>query len=500
MINYTSIKILKTFSKEDVKKFRDFLHSPFFNKSEKLISFYEALIFYYPDFDSRFLSEEKLLKKISPGLKFNKSTILNLFADLTSALKNYFLHINISQSPIESMDFIRNEFFRRNLLKEIESNLSETDSRISEVKNYDSSDFINKFNITNDKINLQILSKDKSSYTFFSNLGELHSERGKYITSFFLKEMLRGFGNLNIHNKTFSLNKDSNFVYKVLNELDFEKLINILIQESKDGSCTVILQLYLAFFQMFSKFKSEQHYQKYKKLYMKNIMYLNRDEIRFHNSQLLKYCMLKSSDEKYTEKYDRERFEIYLFMLENEFYKTEIVGYLQVDIYRTILLLSLKLKKYKWAFEFIKKYNTQLPPDKRDNMEHYSFAEYYFSRGQYEKAMKSFSRVNLNHFMLKLDIRNTMLMTYYELGLFENALTLIDSFIHFLRNDKTLEPCLKNSHKDFIKFVNMMIKYKTTGNKILKGKIEKHLKNNFAFKEWALEKLGESDSKYIKTG
>jgi len=116
MINYKAIDILRTFTKEDLKRFKDFLRSPFFNKSGKLAKFYDSLIVFYPEFNSKFLKEEKLLKRVNPDLPFNKSTMLNLFSDLAKAAEKYFIQLGIQKNETESLDFLRDELFKRKFL------------------------------------------------------------------------------------------------------------------------------------------------------------------------------------------------------------------------------------------------------------------------------------------------------------------------------------------------------------------------------------------------
>jgi hypothetical protein len=46
------IDIFRTFSPDELKRFRDFVHSPFHNKNKNVIRLFEILKKYYPDFES----------------------------------------------------------------------------------------------------------------------------------------------------------------------------------------------------------------------------------------------------------------------------------------------------------------------------------------------------------------------------------------------------------------------------------------------------------------
>ncbi len=75
-------EVLKTFSNEDLKSFKDFLTSPFFNNSKKLIKLFEILREYHPNFEMSDLTDYELSKMINPIIPYNKSTTKALFSHL----------------------------------------------------------------------------------------------------------------------------------------------------------------------------------------------------------------------------------------------------------------------------------------------------------------------------------------------------------------------------------------------------------------------------------
>ncbi len=101
----------------------------------------------------------------------------------------------------------------------------------------------------------------------------------------------------------------------------------------------------------------------------------------------------------------------------------------------------------------------------------------------YEDAKKSFHKVDLNHFLFKVDLKNLMMMTYYQLNEFESALSLIETYKQFLSNDKILSSSRKKQYKEFINIVHKMILYKTSVKSINKYSIEKKL-DDMPFKDW----------------
>lgn len=60
MLKHSVIDILKSMSIKEVNRLTNFMKSTYFNKSRKILSLYERLIKYYPDFSNKELSRENL--------------------------------------------------------------------------------------------------------------------------------------------------------------------------------------------------------------------------------------------------------------------------------------------------------------------------------------------------------------------------------------------------------------------------------------------------------
>ena len=58
MINTLLIDILRTFSAEEIKKFREMISSPYFNKQTPLIKLFDQIKIYYPEFRNEGLRKE----------------------------------------------------------------------------------------------------------------------------------------------------------------------------------------------------------------------------------------------------------------------------------------------------------------------------------------------------------------------------------------------------------------------------------------------------------
>ena len=208
---------------------------------------------------------------------------------------------------------------------------------------------------------------------------------------------------------------------------------------------------------------------------------------------------MKPVDNKSGFDFRKELFSIYKYLLLKKYYVIGVHNNIPIELYRQILKLALELGKFKWVLGFIKKYNPELNSEMRTNMYNYSLAEYYFHKKRFDQAMRYFHKIELSHFLLRVDLKNLMLMTYYELDLYENALSLIDSYKHFLSNTIVLSDAEKRKCKNFVLAVQNMIKYKTSIKSNSKNLILENLKHDLHNKVWVTERFNMLDIRIIKS-
>ena len=275
--------------------------------------------------------------------------------------------------------------------------------------------------------------------------------------------------------------------------------MEFIISETEDDSCSLIFKLHLANYRALSDFENEDLYHEYKNLLINNIHHLNNEEIYTNFVRLIKYCIMKPSENNSAFNFRRELFSIYKYILAKKHYVLGVHDYLPIELYRAILKLGLELKKFKWTLDFIKVYIPLLNSDIRSNMYNYSLAEYYFHKKRFDEALRYFHKIELNHFLLRVDLKNLMLKTFYELNLFENAISLIDSYKHFLSKTEVLSETEKKRCRYFILSVQSLIKYKTSVKSVSKQQILEYLNHDMYSKDWIIERFNSLNIRIIKS-
>lgn len=429
------------------------------------------------------------------------STFKSLFFEMGLLAEKFISIENFSDNSFLPDDLLRMEFLKRKLPKYLKQNIEKTEQQLSKEKSPDRIYFKNLFYLYTDKRNYLNAFVPKSNKDFKSQNISISSERIKALSIYYLKSIREQYDELISINFSFDIQKEKNFVIQLFKAIQYDKLMELLISFEENKFHSIMLEVNLSFYRLFEDFANEHNYTRSKNMLIKNAHLFSSDETNRHFIRLITYCRMKTSENNTTLNYDNELFNIYKYILFKKYYKSIYDNYMRVELYRMVVQQGLHMKKYRWTLNFIKEYHTKLNPDWKMNMLHYSMAEYYFHRKKFDNALRSFQKVEMSHFLLKVDIKSLMLMTYYELGLYENALSIIDTFKKFLSNTEVLSDTLKKRYKAFIMTVQKMITFRTSvkPNSMTKYLIDKNIDSDISYKQWLKEKFSELDEETKRT-
>jgi hypothetical protein len=164
-------------------------------------------------------------------------------------------------------------------------------------------------------------------------------------------------------------------------------------------------------------------------------------------------------------------------------------------IFRNIVHTALMVRQYKWLESFLSVYLQKIPEDSRNNMGNMAKAMMFFEKREYEKSLSIISKIDYEIFHFKIDIKNLQMKIYYELGYFEELLSAIDSYRHFIANNKFISERYKAICTEFVNNVSRMLRIKNEGkageNTLLRKDI---ISSPGALNQvWLLEKTDELD-------
>jgi hypothetical protein len=128
-----------------------------------------------------------------------------------------------------------------------------------------------------------------------------------------------------------------------------------------------------------------------------------------------------------------------------------------------------------------------------NNRYNYCKAVINFERKKYNESIEYLSRVEPIDWSLKINVRLYYFQNYYELGMSEQVVSLIDSFRHFSSNNPDIAPeYMDEKVKNTIKYISKISRSKFGGKKLDYADFkEAEQTKNYLYKKWIVEKMKE---------
>lgn len=111
----------------------------------------------------------------------------------------------------------------------------------------------------------------------------------------------------------------------------------------------------------------------------------------------------------------------------------------------------------------------------------------------YSAALDHISMIKNEPFPVNADIYILKIKIFYELGFTDSALSVADSFRHFLSGSKLISDNFGQLHYNFLKYFNIIAKLKSNKNVKKMNKLHHDIKEcrNIRDKNWLLSKTVE---------
>lgn len=452
MIEHQVIDILKSLSSDEVKQFRRFLASPYFIRSNTINSLFELLIKFHPNFDNKRLTKEFIYGKIFDTGKYNDSTFRNAFANLLDNLELFLMQESLKKSAESSFHYFLKELNSRKLSGVFNRNSEEFGKKFAKLENIDSDYYhikykheLNKFNFN--YLNNKVLETEDADLHFKEIF-----DSGLYITIHYIIEIISIYLASVYYSLNFNRVIPENFLNTLIKTINIENLENII----KDNEHSFLVRIYIALLRAFNNMNDETYFE-YKAIFKQHINKLSKSEVWFHYINLTNFCTLKIMNTNDRKFYDEELISLYEEILQNEYYKNKETDYLRFELYRDILLMYLHQKKINSAENFIIKYSSKLHKSDKANMINLSYAYLYYEKGEFMQSWKYFNKIHIDYFLYKYDIKSYALKIYYELGYYEEALTLIENYKGFLNRNELMSESEKKRKKNLILYLSKLI-------------------------------------------
>jgi hypothetical protein len=487
MVTSKIILLLRRFSKKDLSAFRDFLSSPYFNKKEKLLKFYDELFKYRPHFEEEKIDRAKIYRRLYPKSIFNAQVYKNLSSEIYTLAKEFLSIQNINSNQIEkNMFMLKNlERMEANELYKIE--LRSFRNKLNQARINDLT-FYNRFDLATLE---KIFHYNRSN---FKKGNELNSEESDELLKFYLVNIFRQRFDNEASRLNFNIRyKENAAMHHVQSLMDNGILEDTLenLQKNEVKNHEIVAMFYNIVMSIIN-INDDRYFEKAKILMYRNLGKFENNIQFIIPSSLLTVCTFKINLRGNPDDY-RNAFEIINFQLRRKIYRESSESYITTTEFRSMFMIGMYLKEFSWLKRFIRKYIGEVSPDQRENLRNLLTGIIKFHEKDFEKSLDLINLVKLDQFIYKLDVRKLQLFLFYELDYIESAISLINSFKEFLHSNKNVSNETRRNNLNVLSMTSKLIKLRDDFDEHELSKLETELSESkfVLYRAWFEEKIAE---------
>jgi len=471
------IPVLKSLSKEETKEFDKFLSSPFFGCKQFVLNFYRTLIKHYPDFNEKNISGEKLFDSLYKGKQFNPALIRRMTSDLIYYSEEYLKYKNFKSNDTFQSSCILNELRKRKLDGLFINRFDKIKDEINSGVLIDFEKLLKIYFIQTEMTQLRMSVRDKK-------MNESLKESIEAVTVFFQRVFFSYVNHLKSFSSEISLKSgiitefDKNFNYK-------EYMSSGSVSKSKYSKHLKLIYLCR---KVITDGEDKAAYTE-----LKEFINDNRNDLTAHEKEscyniLSRFCNYQNINHE--NNFAGESFNIYDTMLREKLLLNNS-NFLQLTFCRNVIVICRTLKKIDYIRTFIRKYEEYFSPEYKDDLIYFANAIIEFEENRFAGSLDFIGKIDMEKAIFKKDLKILKLKNFYELKYFDSLYPEIDAFKHFFSSERPLKPVIIHKSKQFIKYLQMILKLTENTDTLSLELVKKNIQNEKLIneKEWLIRKI-----------
>lgn len=479
------IGLLKTFSKKEISEFEKFAASPYFNGGRNYLPLLKEITRFYPSFSNGEMTREYIYSRLYPGKTYSKKTMKNMVSALLKLGCQFLIQQNFKNQEVNMSISLAEELAGRKLFYLSEKACNEAGKLLTKCKT-DQYYFESQYLLNNVRITLNQFKGD-----FIKNPGII-TQGTAYFVNFIISMSCIIAEMAWVYKYNFNAELDIREIKNIFP--DFDNAVKYMEKHAVDlgGIC----EIYGNVTRMFIEEKNDEIYLKTVELFKTNFERFTKAQQ--HRIFFLLFNICARYRQAEPEKYTVEIFRLIKKILKHELYTMNPGEPMDISFAVSALNAAVTLKEFSWLNSFSEKYADKLIPEFRQSFRHYAISHIKFSKKDFIRALEHLNHVKLDAFGFKFDTRILRLRIYYELNYLEEARSLVDSFRHFLSENRQVSESKRKANYILIQYFNELIKIKENKDP---GKINNYrnklMRNGyFVYRDWLVEKTDEILKEY----
>lgn len=437
------IRILKTLTPWEWHSFSDYVHSPYFNKHEKVLGLFLWLRDRQDSLTGEQLEMETVFRDIFPGEAFHHQKLRYVMTDLTRLLEDWLVDKQMQDRPWVKHHMLLYSYILRDQEKYFRMSLDRSLKALEKSPYRDGSYYEGSFRVEEDAF---LFAQAKENRAHDRSPLQLLGSLDRFYLIHKLKYLCEILNRKNILNIT----------AEAAHWEETVRYIHALGLQDEPG-----VAIYYQILLTITEGGSDKPYQALKQLLDEHSALFPKDELGNMYSFALNYCIRQLNNGQ--TKFLNELFELYQQLVEKELVYQE--EYIVPQHFKNIVTVGVRIKEFQWIEDFIQSHRELLPPAIRENAYTYNLAYLYYAQGAYSRTLKLLQQVEFEDVFYSLDSRALLLKTYYELGEWEPLISLIESFKIYLRRNKRISDYQRKVYLNLVKFTRKLVRQRLGSRK-----------------------------------
>lgn len=482
--HYMCIKILKKFSRKEINGFDKFISSPFYNNHSTIIRLFRELKKFYPSFEDPELTRQYLFSKINENKKYNDKLFRKYFSIMNKLAEEYLVVIQMRSESFRQEISLLHQLSRRNIsdvylrkIKVIEKETLRSSSINTERYLLNHQLFINKFNFQGSQY--QVKHNSELLINSYDNL-----------LNFFLYEASSILNQIKSNMYSFNIT-DTQFYNKcIINSDMIELLISEILKNNEvhDKNRKIFLNLILNDLRLNDPEKGKSAYENLKMLVNKNAGIICRELLFYYLQRLNVFCIIEKA--KGNSEMNRDLLENYKLILEKDLFNFDDSPGMKLLDFISIINCAVKCEEYEWLEKFVRNFNKFVSEELSINLVSYGMAVLSFCKNEYEESLNYINKIEESSLPVTINIYVLKAKIFYMLGYKDSALSLADSFRHFISGNRHISDFHKKTLTNFLKYYKIILNLKSADRKVNIKVLIIELENqkDIREKKWILER------------
>jgi len=463
------------FTKDELKEFRKFINSPYFNSNKSIIKLFEYLHSKYPNISEEHISYAAISRNVFSEKKINQAGIRKLISEFMKIMEEYFMQSGLQIDIIANRISLLNKLRERGLNKRFEMNMKELYKMQKKFFQRDDTYYINQSHLEQQYFEFNITRFRKKYAKSLQSISDMRDY------SFVFSKLHTFFAMF-----TNEMSGKKKFDRKFFNE------IMMFVETNKNLISRRHPNIYIIYLVvLMHETSNDKFFYDLKKYLETNEKKFTKSNLSYYYNYLISYCMHKIN--KGDVKFREFAFDLYKTRLKKNLFL--INNIITDQEFTSVVNTVIALKEFDWLDEFIEKYKNKLDTEFAKDIYNLTKAKIFFSKKNYKQVFEHLKNVEFKDPVYYFNSKLLLARVYYDSKEFNGLNYIIENLRQYIRENKTLSNDNIAIIKTFNRYIQQLIKLNEKNSKdklFAKVILKKELDNEKSFvanKSWFYEKL-----------